>query len=284
MCCSLSLLQHHMLPTCPSQAGVLLLIAGVVQLIMGVIVVVQLIMLLNEVCVCVHRMCTAHVTCTCTCTCHMSHVTYQLCAACVMHTRCALHAHTACAHAHAEVNELLQGPANPNPNLTLTLTLTRSTRAATARTVTPPATSTLRATPARTSTASFTRPASATRPTRTTPIPTVIARPTGTLASRHTIRAKPSSRCVYSPLVRVRARQRLGLALSLQPKARTQRTSTTPPRRLQGFFVVIFGIAAFFLFIAGEYYVCKHDLASKKAKVLPPAIHAALATLLRSLL
>ena len=162
------------------------------------------------VCVCAHRMhvCTAHVTCTCTCTCtcHMSHVTYQLCAACVMHTRCALHAHTACAlhahtacaHAHAEVNELLQGPANPNPNLTLTLTLTRSTRAATARTVTPPATSTLRATPARTSTASFTRPASATRPTRTTPIPTVIARPTGTLASRHTIRAKPSSRCVLS--------------------------------------------------------------------------------------
>ena len=162
------------------------------------------------VCVCAHRMhvCTAHVTCTCTCTCtcHMSHVTYQLCAACVMHTRCALHAHTACAHAHAEVNELLQGPANPNPNLTLTLTLTRSTRAATARTVTPPATSTLRATTARTA-SWVTRTVSATRAIRATPTPCVVARPAGILASRHTIRAKPSSRCVYSPMVRVRARQ-----------------------------------------------------------------------------
>ena len=50
-----------------------------------------------------------------------------------------------------------------------------------------------------------------------------------------------------------------------------------------GLVVILFGVAAFFLFIAGE-YVCKHDLASKEAKVLPPAIHAALATLLRSLL
>ena len=174
-----------------------------------------------------HAHARAHVTCaccTCTCactcymhvcgTCHMSHVTYQLCAACVMHTRCALHAHTACAlhahtacaHAHAEINELLQGPANPNPNLTLTLTLTRSTRAATARTVTPPATSTLRATTARTA-SWVTRTVSATRAIRATPTPCVVARPAGILASRHTIRAKPSSRCVYSPMVRVRARQ-----------------------------------------------------------------------------
>ena len=100
-----------MLPTCPSQAGVLLLIAGVVQLIMGVIVVVQLIMLLNEV----HTyemlygmlyVCASHVHCMCTPELHVC-----------MRAACA---HTSRGHARAATAKT----ANPDPNLTLTITLT----------------------------------------------------------------------------------------------------------------------------------------------------------------